>query len=136
MKNWAEKLKGYPIFFISPDVKRGLGLEDLLPDYHLLCSYADPLNPVLTRTKARLFCLEDAPSNKKNLPKNSGNLLSDVRVQNYIKNHSTVSPYISYFKPSLKIDFLLKKYKYRSIGNHFELNEKFENKIKFTKTFS
>ncbi|OGF98903.1 hypothetical protein A2153_00775 [Candidatus Gottesmanbacteria bacterium RBG_16_38_7b] len=135
MKNWTDKLKNYPIFFISPDIKRGLGVEDLLPNYHVICSYNDPLIPVLRRY-AKIFCLEEIQPDNKNLPNNSGTLLANKHVQKFIQNHSAIKPFISYFKPSLKIDYLLKINKYHALGNNYELNEKFENKINFTNVFS
>ncbi|OGG02488.1 hypothetical protein A2W14_01670 [Candidatus Gottesmanbacteria bacterium RBG_16_37_8] len=136
MKNWPGLFIKYPLFFVSPDIKRGLGLEDLLPDFHLICSYYDSLIPVLRRNKVKILCLQESADKPENIINNSGSLLSKSPVLNYIRSNSGKIPAVAFFKPSLKIDFLLKKYKFIKVGNNYEQNEKFENKIKFLQIFS
>jgi len=63
------------IFFVSPDVKRGMGLEDVLPHYHIVCTYFDPLIPILRRQGARIFCLEEVDPRKSLETNNTGKLL-------------------------------------------------------------
>ena len=136
MKNWINKFRDYPIFFISPDIKRGLGLERILPDFHLICSYPDPLIPVLREDNARIFCLSEKSAENRKIPDNSSHILENNLVQKYIKNKSVSNPCISFFKPSIKLDYLLKKFKFTPLVNSFQKNEKFENKIKFSRDFS
>lgn len=129
MKKYLKFLSKKSVFFITPDVKRGLGFEDLLPDYHIICIYSDPLISVLRKNKANILCLEELTSGNINPVKNSGQLLENKLVENYIRKNSVSVPFIAFFKPSLKIEYIIKKKNYKSLGNSVYLNEKFENKI-------
>jgi hypothetical protein len=131
MKNLLHNLIPEDIFFVTPDVKRAIGIEDLLPSYHIICSYNDPLIPILRKKGTKIFCLEEILQRDVPLVNNSGSLLSHPLIVKYINSHSHSTPHIMYFKPSVKIDFLIKTKGYRAIGNNFSLNEQFENKIKF-----
>lgn len=131
VNNWRYKFSRDNIFFVTPDVKRGIGVEHLLPNYHIICSYINPLIPILRKQGARIFCLEEKAGKGKDLINNSGKLLEHPLVNKYIKEYAKTTPYIMYFKPSLKLDLLIRKLNYRPIGNNADLNEEFENKIKF-----
>lgn len=122
------------IFFVSPDVKRGMGLEDVLPNYHIVCSFGDPLIPILRKQGAKIFCLEEITGSKNCEVNNTGRLLEHPLVLDYINKNSIGKPNIAYFKPSVKIDLLLLKYGWRSVGNNASLNEQFENKVTFYKS--
>lgn len=75
--------------------------------------------------------LSDYPSVK---IKNSGKLLEDPKVINYIKSTSaSLTPAIIPFKPSAKIDFLCQKNKWININNPSPINRFLEDKIKFAK---
>ncbi|MFA6368837.1 MAG: ATP-grasp domain-containing protein [Candidatus Shapirobacteria bacterium] len=77
--------------------------------------------------------LSDYPSIKQ---KNSGKLLSNPSVINYIlkKTQSkNLIPAIIPFKPSAKVDFICKKYKWLNISNPSPINRFLEDKIKFSK---
>lgn len=68
--------------------------------------------------------------------KNSGRLLSDKKVVEYIIEKSqknNLIPVIIPFKPSAKIDFLCKKYKWINASNSSPINRFLEDKIKFAK---
>ena len=52
--DWRNKFDT-PIFFVTPDVKRGLGLEDVFPDFHIIVSVWDELIPVLRRKGVSIF---------------------------------------------------------------------------------
>lgn len=129
MKSWIDKLSGKSLFFISPDVKRAIGLEGILENYHILCAYNDPLIPILRHQGAKIFCLEEVtPGMQVN---NSGKLLEQNPVLDYIRKHSENIPAIIYFKPSLKLDLLIRKYGFIPVGNPAQTNEEFENKVQF-----
>ncbi len=119
------------IFFVTPDIKRAIGIEDLLPHYHIICSYKEPLVDILRKKGTKIFCLEEKIGNQIYPVNNSGILLSHPLVEEYINLHTKDIPYIVYFKPSVKIDLLIKEKKYKAIGNNFDLNEAFENKVRF-----
>ncbi len=122
------------IFFVSPDVKRGMGPEDILPHYHILCSYSDPLIPILRRQGARIFCLEEINPRESTETNNTGKLLENPAVLDYIRKNSSGKPNIAFFKPSVKIDSILQKYGWSVMGNSASLNEQFENKVTFYKS--
>ncbi len=131
MDKWLNKFKKCNIFFLAPDVKRGLGLEDILPNYHIICSYFDPIIPIVRQQGGKIFCLEEIdPINAQEI-NNSGKLLEHKQVIDYIKRHSIDTPWIMYFKPSIKLDLLIEKYSFLSLGNTAQQNEFFENKINF-----
>uniref|UniRef100_A0A7C4M026 ATP-grasp domain-containing protein n=1 Tax=candidate division CPR3 bacterium TaxID=2268181 RepID=A0A7C4M026_UNCC3 len=121
------------IFFVTPDIKRAIGIENIFPHYHIICSYNDPLISILRKKGVKIFCLSEQLKAQTVSVNNSGNLLANPLVERYINLHSRKTPFIVYFKPSLKIDYLIKKKKYKAIGNSFDLNEQFENKIRFFK---
>lgn len=129
MVNWTEKFTDDDIFFVTPDIKRGLGFAAVLPKYHVICTDFDPLIPVLRRQGAKIFCLEEEGTVDTGGIRNSGKLLAIPQVLGYIKNNSKNIPRIMYFKPSLKLDSLIKQYGFIPIGNNAELNEFFEDKI-------
>jgi hypothetical protein len=62
---------------------------------------------------------------------NSGQLLECPIVTDYIKKYSTIQPNILYFKPSAKLDFLVRKLGYNNLSNSTALNDIYENKISF-----
>lgn len=129
MQKWIDKLSGKSLFFISPDVKRAIGLEGILENYHIICAFNDPLIPILRHQGAKIFCLEEFTSGME--VNNSGKLLEQNPVLDYIKKHSENIPAIVYFKPSLKLELLIKKYGFKAVGNPAQVNEEFENKVKF-----
>lgn len=68
--------------------------------------------------------------------KNSGRLLSDKKVIEYIYKKSqknSLTPVIVPFKPSAKIDFLCKKNNWINASNSAPINRFLEDKIKFAK---
>lgn len=134
MTNWWEKFRNENIFFVTPDVKRGLGVEDLLPNYHIICSFFDPIIPILRNQGANIFCLEESIETDSSKINNSGKLLEHPLVSNYISKYSQTTPHIIYFKPSAKLDLLIRRKGYLPVGNNSELNEQFENKINFFNT--
>lgn len=73
--------------------------------------------------------LSDYPSIKL---KNSGALLANPKVIQYIKDNSESKiPIIVPFKPSAKIDFLCKKHGWLKASNDGQINRFLEDKIKF-----
>ncbi|MBI5452752.1 hypothetical protein HY945_04785 [Candidatus Gottesmanbacteria bacterium] len=131
MKSWQDRFSKKSIFYITPDVKRGIGLEGILPNYHIITTYGDPLIPVLRNQGANIFCLSEKISFDIQSFNNSGRLLENPLVAEYIRKNTLDTPYIIVFKPSLKIDLICQRLGYRSLVNSRELNDKFEDKINF-----
>jgi len=117
-------------FFVTPDVKRGIGLEDILPNYHIICTYFDPLIPILRKQGAKIFCLNEEIGDSALFFNNSGKLLENALVKDYIRQKSE-HPYILAFKPSMKIDLVCEKNGFIPLINKAELNSHFEDKINF-----
>ena len=119
----------YSIFYIGMDFYQGLPGSYIFDDFHIITHrynrYIDKL-----KDSANIFCLEEETNN---IPKNTGHLLADKLVQNYITKNSKKTPLIIYFKPSLKIDLLGKKMGYKLAGNSSRMTKTLENKIIFTK---
>lgn len=131
MNKVMDNLTKESIFYITPDVKRGIGLEGILPNYHIICTYFDPLIPILRNQGANIFCLNEKIGQKAMSFNNSGRLLEDVLVKDYICRNSKRIPHLLVFKPSIKIDLLCQKEGYVSLVNRAELNDQFEDKINF-----
>lgn len=131
MDKYLAKISDKKIFFISPDVKRGLGLECRLPNYHIICSYYDPLIGVLRNQGANIFCLEEHVKRPIEKYTNSGKLLENEWVTKYLHKNSEGQPYILTFKPNLKLEIICQKNKYHLLNNKSEIAEVFENKISF-----
>jgi len=121
-----------PIFYITNDITKGLGLEKLLPNYYLVCIDDHPIIDLLSKTGVNVFCLERKIGKKNVVYRNSGKLLAHCLVAEYIKDKACgQTPWILYFKPSAKIDLICEKRGYKKIGNNAELNRIFEDKLSF-----
>lgn len=132
MNNWRQQFIDDYIFFITPDVKRGLGFAGILPKYHIICSDKDPIIPIVRTQGANIFCLEENWIKNLSQVRNSGKILEMPQVLEYIKTRSSSTPKIMYFKPSLKLDYLIGKNGFIPIGNSADINDLFEDKIKFS----
>ncbi len=122
----------FPIFYISPDIKRALGLELVLPNYYIICSHYDPLVDMVRKKGGKVFCLEEDEKDTVKQVKNSGQLLGHPKVLEFIRKASKdETPCILAFKPNLKIDILCSQYGFKKLINDSKTNERFENKINF-----
>lgn len=131
MNKWQEKFQHEDIFFVTPDVKRGLGFAGILPKYHIVCTDFDPVIPVVRKQGAKIFCLEEIGDLNKSRIRNSGKLLETPQVLEYININSKGTPKLIYFKPSVKLDNLSSGNHFLPIGNNFAVNEIYEDKIHF-----
>lgn len=123
-----------PIFYVTHDVSRGLGLERLLPNYHLVCLDDHPLVDILLEEGISVFCLERALGQKNALLRTSGTILGHPLVLNFIKEKAAgAKPNILFFKPQKKLEILAKENNFRLLGNSAETNRIFEDKVEFYK---
>lgn len=129
MHQIPDKLLKRSIFFVTPDFKRGLGLDGILPDYHIICGHYDPLIPQLRKQGVQIFCLEEMGFHDEKKFNNTGKILENEETVSYINKKSKETPVIMYFKPGKKIDYVLDKHKWIKAGNDFEFNECYENKV-------
>lgn len=117
-------------FYVTTDVKRALGLEDILPNFHVITSVYDPLIPLLRNKNIHVFCLEEEVEKENMSVKSARQLFFHPKAQNYIHNQSS-RPNILTFKPVEGMGEEKGEDGYEYIGNGRELNEQFEDKINF-----
>jgi hypothetical protein len=115
-----------PIFFVTPNPIRGIGLEKEIKNYHIICSQESDVIDYLKKEKISVLCLNDGNV------KNSGKILEDKKVLNYIKIKSKGrKANVVTFKPSPKIAKICSNNGFIYLGNDWRLNRKLENKIEF-----
>jgi len=121
-----------PIFYVTNDVARGIGLENILPNYHIICLDDHPLVDILEKAGVSVFCLERQLGLQNALYRSSGTILSHPKVLSFIKEKAKgETPNILFFKPQRKIEIIAEKNKLNLIGNPVSLNRFFEDKISF-----
>ena len=121
-----------PIFYVSNDVSRGIGLENFLPNYHFICLDDSPLVETLLKSGFSVFCLERYLGEKNKIFRNTGLILAHPSVLSFIKQKSAgKTPNVMFFKPQNRIEFIARKEHFRLIGNPVSLNRMFEDKISF-----
>ena len=115
-----------PIFFVTPNPNRAIGVEREIKNYHIVCSQKTDIIDYLKKEKVSVLCLNDD-----NI-KNSGKLLADKKVLSYIKRKSKgKTANIITFKPSPKIHKICADNNFRYIGNSWKLNRELEDKVEF-----
>jgi len=115
-----------PIFFVTPNPNRGIGLEKDIENHHIICSQKTDLVDKLQEEKIKILCIDNEEI------KNSGKLLENKNVLSYIEKESKGNQAnIVTFKPSPKISKICAENNFRYLGNNWKLNRKFENKIDF-----
>jgi hypothetical protein len=81
-----EKLKDCPLVYISREIERSLGLEDLLENYHIACIEDHYIVDQLLENSIDVFCLDKF--NGELSVKSSLNLISNAKVQKWISDIS------------------------------------------------
>ncbi len=115
-----------PIFFVAPNPNRAIGLEWEIKNYHIICSQKSDIIDYLKKEKVPVLCLDDGSM------KNSGKILENKKVINYIKRKSkNRKANIITFKPSPKLQKICDENKFGYLGNDWKLNRKFEDKVEF-----
>lgn len=121
-----------PIFYVANDVVKGIGLEDLLPNYHIICLDDHPLVDYLLKQGTKVFCLERELKQRNTIFRSTSRIIDHPLAIEYIKKESRGEvANILFFKPSAKIDFICQKYGFKKLGNSAELNRQFEDKVLF-----
>lgn len=133
MDNILEKINE-PIFFVTNDVFRGIGLEGLLPNYHIICLDDHPVIDLLEEKKVSVFCLERALGQKNAVYRSSGKILEHPLTREFIRQKAGDDrPSVLFFKPQKKLELIARKNNYRLLGNSSETNRYFEDKLSFYK---
>ena len=115
-----------PIFFITPNPNRAIGLEGIIENYCVICSQRSDAVDYFKKNETAVFCLND------NKIKNSGKILFSKKVIDYIRKKSrNKKANIITFKPSPMIQKICAENNFNYLGNDWKLNRKLEDKIEF-----
>ena len=138
MKNpYLELLKNIkdPIFFICNDPLWAVGLENILPNFHIICIDYKEIVDILKQRGINVFCLEKKLNKKNILFRSSIKLLQHPLVEKYIKKVARKDQkiHILPFKPSASISKYCQKKNYITLSANYELNLLFEDKLYFPK---
>jgi len=114
-----------PIFFVTPDASRTVGLALLPIGLFLVTERKDYTVAWLQSQGIKTLVLSSNYNN-------TGKMLEDGRTVKFLSDNSkTQAPNILIFKPSDKIDLIVKRNGYKLIANQGFLNKKFEDKVSF-----
>lgn len=115
----------HQIFYLTIDPERALGIEDLIPSYHIIHPTISQLDePIKDKgIDIQNFSLEDTQSTAK--------LLESEKVQKYIKKNQHGVPDLLVFKNEKKIEELCVSLGYRLLNPSAEVSKKYENKVEF-----
>ena len=122
-----EKLKDNPLFYVTCDAERALGLEDLLHNYHIVCLEDSQVVDLLVKTNKNILCLEKEIGSL--YEKNSNKLLKNKIVQDYIRRYAKTSGYIQFFKIAPNLELTSNKLNLKILNTNSNLNRKYELKI-------
>lgn len=124
------KTKNCPIFFITNDAERALGLEKLLSNYHIICIDDNDIVDYMLDKKVKVFCLEKELGKLNPIFRNSNRLLNHKLTQDYINNNcKTGNGNLMVFKIAPNLERSAKKMKFSILNTSSELNHKFELKL-------
>lgn len=120
----------HQIYYLCVDPEKALGVEDLIPSYHIIYSETSQLAHSITNKGASLL----NPNIKKSSKSlSTADLFESEIVRNYVKSTSHGIPDILVFKNDKQITERAKNLGWNLLNPSFEVNKKFENKINFSK---
>ncbi|MDP3057114.1 MAG: ATP-grasp domain-containing protein [bacterium] len=122
-----------PIFYVSNVVDRGIGLENIIPNYHIICIDYDDEVDYLEKAGAKIFCLEKEFGKKNVILRSSAILLGQESVKKYIKENTPpgVQAAVVVFKPSLAAEKIALENNWKFLNNTTVLSKEIEDKFNF-----
>lgn len=122
-----------PIFYVSNAADRGVGLENIIPDYHIICIDYDDEADYLQKSGAKIFCLEKEFGRKNVIFRNSAILLGQDAVKKYINENTPpgAQAAVAVFKPSLAAEKIVRENNWKILNNPAELSKGIEDKFNF-----
>lgn len=115
-----------PIFFVTPNPMRAIGLEKWLPDFHIIYSQNSSGVNLLRKEGVKMLHISQTTQCS------AGQLLRNSEVLGYIHRHSQGGrANIMTFKPSPMIAKVCEDNDFNYLGNDWRLNRKWENKVLF-----
>ncbi len=127
-RNLIANKKLGPVFFVTPNPNRAVGIEEWIENYHIVCSQKADIINYIKKSGVGVFCLDDSKI------KNSGKILANKKTISYIKEKSKdrIANIIT-FKPSPQVAKICNEYNFRYLGNDWKLNRKLEDKTEFVR---
>ena len=126
-----------PIFIITNDPLRGIGLETVRDNVYLICVDHTPVVDWLVKQNRNVFCIEKELGQVGSVVRNSRIVLDRPEVQSYILKHSKDVLGIVFFKPLAALDEILKKTvlvtkrRVVSLNADLRVSNQLENKLDF-----
>ncbi len=130
----AKKYLDVPIFYVVPDASWALGLEWILPQYHIICVDDTDVVDYLKRDGFSVFCAE-TDTDATLVTRSASGLLKLAAVERFIQDKAAGrEPHLLIFKPSPAIAKICTERGYRLLANSAELNRSYEDKLRFGET--
>jgi len=125
-----------PIFYITNSADHGVGLEKIIPNYHIICIDHDDETEYLKKAGIKVFCMEKERGEKNIILRSSTLLLRQKEVVDYIDENSSVAgdvkPAILLFKPAVSVEKVAEAHKWRILNNSAVLSREIEDKLNFS----
>jgi len=129
LKQINYKLDKVPLFFITNDPERALGLEKLLQNYYIVCLDDSDIFTNLHLKVSNIFSLENSTKDLNAIFRSSAKLLDAEPVRQFIKSKDGKFLYFQTFKISSAFEERAKEYGAMLVNTNSILNQEFENKI-------
>ncbi len=132
IKNIFKDIKT-PIFYVSNIVDKGVGLENIIPNYHIVCIDHDDEVDYLEKAGVKIFCLEKKFGKKNVIFRSSAILLDQDAVKNYINKNTPPGEQaaIVVFKPSLAAEKIARENNWKLLNNSTVVSKAAEDKFNF-----
>lgn len=128
---------GMPIFFFTNDAKVALGLEKIIPNYHIVCIDDNSIIDYLIEDGVKVFCYERATGKRNCLFRSSSLLVAQPEVQKYLEQEVPDGKLAAlFFKPCGNPFAKFSQFKVTLLNNSPSINWPLENKIAFFERFS
>ncbi len=123
------KTKEKPIFFISNDPERALGLENYLKNYHIVCIDDNDIVEYMKNHKIKIFSLENETNQLNTIYRNSNRLLHHDLTKEYISKNTTNEAYFMFFKIAPNLERTAGNMNFEILNTSSKLNRKYELKL-------
>lgn len=121
-------LAGKSLYYFSREVERGLGLENVLTNFHLVHIQNSQYTNYFKDTGVKYFCLEDS-CEINSINGGSRRLYQDKNVLDYLANNNKQENYVQTFKVSPSFEKLTAQNGLKLLNTTSELNRKYEDKL-------
>jgi len=118
-----------PLFYLSNDPERALGLEKFLKNYHIVHIDNNLYLPFFTESKIKFFCLENAIKKSNTVFRSSLRLLKHPEFLKYFEKHKGKENFLQTFKISPAFSSYAEKLGCKVLNTSAALNRMFEDKI-------